>query len=78
MQWAEVGVMVMPCGRSAHLEAGYFVGARKPLLIILSDAEPELMYKMGTICAHLDEAKSYLEIISRRFRDKILPLAHEK
>ncbi len=24
MQWADGGVLVMPCGRSAHLEAGYF------------------------------------------------------
>lgn len=49
MQWAEVGVLLLPCGRSAHLEAGYFVGARKPLFILLSgENEPELMYKMAT------------------------------
>lgn len=48
MQWAEACVLVMPCGRSPHLEAGYFVGAGKPLLILLSDGEPELMYKMAT------------------------------
>lgn len=48
MRWAEACVLVMPCGRSAHLEAGYFVGAGKPLLILLSgDCEPELMYKMA-------------------------------
>jgi hypothetical protein len=42
----------MPCGRSAHLEAGYFVGAGKPLYIVIYDpCEPELMYKMATqIC----------------------------
>lgn len=48
MKWAGVGVLVMPCGRSAHLEAGYFVGAGKPLYILLSDGEPELMYAMAT------------------------------
>lgn len=48
MQWAEACVLVMPCGRSAHLEAGYFVGAGKPLFILLSEAEPELMYKMAS------------------------------
>ncbi len=47
MQWADVCVLVMPCGRSAHLEAGWFVGAGKPLLILASKAEPELMYKMA-------------------------------
>lgn len=47
MEWAEACVLVMPCGRSAHLEAGYFVGAEKPLLILASKSEPELMYKMA-------------------------------
>ncbi len=48
MKWADACVMVMPCGRSAHLEAGYFVGARKPLVILQVDqAEPDLMYAMA-------------------------------
>lgn len=56
MKWADAGVLVMPCGRSAHLEAGYFVGAGKPLHILLSDGEPELMYKMATgIHTNLEE-----------------------
>lgn len=46
---ADACVMVMPCGRSAHIEAGYFVGAGKPLYILqVEAAEPELMYKMAT------------------------------
>jgi len=46
---ADACVMVMPCGRSAHIEAGYFVGAGKKLVILLADSgEPELMYKMAT------------------------------
>lgn len=48
MKWAQAGVLVLPCGRSAHLEAGYFVGAGKPLFILLRDGEPELMYAMAT------------------------------
>jgi hypothetical protein len=49
MQWADTGVLLMPSGRSAHLEAGYFNGARKPLHILLGDEqEPELMYLMAT------------------------------
>ncbi len=51
MRWAEAGVLLLPSGRSAHLEAGYFVGALKPLYIIIPPAhriEPELMYKMAT------------------------------
>lgn len=50
---AHAGVLVLPCGRSAHLEAGYFIGANKPLHILLSEGEPELMYKMAS-GLHLD------------------------
>lgn len=65
MQWADACVMVMPCGRSAHIESGYFVGAKKPLIILLSQAEPELMYKMATrICVNLDEVCSVFALES--------------
>lgn len=48
MLWADACVLVLPCGRSAHIEAGYFVGAKKPLLILLGgEVVPELMYKMA-------------------------------
>lgn len=48
MEWADVCVLVLPCGRSAHLEAGWFVGAGKQLYILTKDGEePELMYKMA-------------------------------
>jgi len=43
--------LVMPCGRSAHLGAGYFSGAGKWLIILLSDGEPELMYNMADYIA---------------------------
>lgn len=57
MEWADAGVLLLPCGRSAHLEAGWMVGAGKPVLIVLDDEEfpapggsnPELMYKMATV-----------------------------
>jgi hypothetical protein len=56
METASAGVLILPAGRSAHLEAGYFVGAKKPLFILLSDGEPELMYKMVTgICTTIEE-----------------------
>lgn len=48
MQWADACVLVLPCGRSAHIEAGWFVGCGKPLLILLDGTyEPELMYLMA-------------------------------
>ena len=48
MNWADAFVLVMPCGRSAHLELGWAVGAGKPTAILLADGEPELMYEMVT------------------------------
>ena len=61
MLWAEACVLVMPCGRSSHLEAGYFVGAGKPLIILLCDGEPELMYKMATaLCTTVEDVKKAL------------------
>ena len=47
MEWADAFVLLMPCGRSAHLEAGWAIGAGKPTAILLSAGEPELMYKMA-------------------------------
>ncbi len=40
-------VLVLPCGRSAHLELGWAVGHGKKTIVLLDDqSEPELMYKM--------------------------------
>jgi hypothetical protein len=41
-------VLVLPCGRSAHLELGWAVGAGKRTIVLLDDpmSEPELMYLM--------------------------------
>jgi nucleoside 2-deoxyribosyltransferase len=47
LESADACVLVMPCGRSAHLEAGYAIGAGKPTAILVTDGEPELMYKMA-------------------------------
>lgn len=57
MHWADACVLVLPCNRSAHLEAGWFVGAGRPLFILLAPEEfrpnaghsvAELMYRMAT------------------------------
>ena len=48
MQWADTCVLILPCGRSAHLEAGYFNGASKRLIIYIPEPiEPDLMYLMA-------------------------------
>lgn len=48
MEWADTCLLVLPCGRSAHLELGWFVGQGKQTVILLGDemVTPELMYRM--------------------------------
>ena len=52
MEWADTCVLLLPCGRSAHLEAGWFCGRGKRCLILTKDGEdPELMALLATdIC----------------------------
>ena len=47
MEKADAFVLVLPCGKSAHLELGWAVGAGKHTAILLEDPiQPELMYRM--------------------------------
>jgi hypothetical protein len=40
-------VLVLPCGRSAHLELGWAAGAGKVTVALLAEGEPELMLAMA-------------------------------
>ncbi len=46
LDWANMVVMVMPCGRSSHMEAGYAVGSGKRLFILgeFQKGEFDVMY----------------------------------
>ncbi len=47
MSGADVCVLVLPCGRSAHTEAGWMAGAGKRVIAFIPEFdEPELMYKL--------------------------------
>ena len=47
LEWASVCVLLLPCGRSAHTEAGWMAGAGKRVLALIPEkSEPELMYKL--------------------------------
>jgi NTP pyrophosphatase (non-canonical NTP hydrolase) len=52
LDWCDTCVLVLPCGRSAHLEAGYAAGRGKLTLFYLhpDKFEPELMYLLGQGC----------------------------
>lgn len=49
LDWCDTCVMMLPCGKSAHLEAGYAIGQGKPTVFYLRPErfEPELMYLLG-------------------------------
>jgi hypothetical protein len=59
---ADTFVLVLPCGRSAHLELGWAVGAGKRTAILLDDpCTPELMYKMvDRVSTGLDDLVGWL------------------
>lgn len=46
----DIAVMVMKCGRSAHLELGYVIGQGKPGFILFDStpARVDIMYKFAT------------------------------
>ncbi|MGB1214629.1 MAG: hypothetical protein ACPG4X_14790 [Pikeienuella sp.] len=61
MHWCDTCVLVMPCGRSAHLELGWCAGAGKRTMILLENGEPELMYLIADdIVTSMDEMRRVL------------------
>lgn len=55
IKWCDALVMVQPCGRSAALELGYAAGMGKETVILLREGEPELMFKVATLCCSMEE-----------------------
>lgn len=57
LNWADTCVLVLPCGRSAHTEAGWMAGAEKRVIAYIPEKqEPELMYKLfDSVCGTLEE-----------------------
>ena len=67
LDWCDAGVLVLPCGRSAHLEAGYLAGCGKPVCTLaLEPIEPELMALLlgpaKNICTTMDELFDWLDV----------------
>lgn len=57
---ADCGVLLLPCGRSAHLEVGYLAGRGVPVFTVVQEpVEPELMQLLlgppCHICTNFDE-----------------------
>lgn len=64
LEWSDTCVLVLPCGRSAHIEAGYAAGQGKDVFFLLhpDKFEPELMYLLGTAASDsLDEIIQWMK-----------------
>ena len=57
LEWADTCVLILPCGRSAHTEAGWCKGrGMKTIVYIPEMQEPELMYKLfDAVTGTMDE-----------------------
>jgi hypothetical protein len=63
LHWCDACVLVLPCGRSAHLEAGWAAGAGKFTVGLIADGEPDLMWKMlDRLCTAVDEVVQALNV----------------
>lgn len=62
LRWCEACVLVLPCGRSAHLELGWAAGAGKRTIVYAPELpEPELMYLLtGGIALTMKEVLDWL------------------
>lgn len=65
MESSDVCILLTPCGRSAHIEAGYMIGRGKPVIVFAIAGEgwePELMYLLAPkIVSTKTELYYYLE-----------------
>lgn len=73
MQLADVGILLLPSGRSAHLEIGWMAGAGKYTMVRTQDGqEPELMAKLcDRICISDEEVLATLSKFDMKYaRDR--------
>lgn len=63
LNWADTCLLVLPCGRSAHTEAGWMKGSGKRTIVYIPEMqEPELMYKLfDLISGDMEEVLEFLE-----------------
>lgn len=67
LDWSDVCVLLLPCGRSAHLEAGYAKGQGKGLIILseLNPGEWDVMYGFADYVLNIKDPKHLLGALYR-------------
>jgi hypothetical protein len=62
---SQAGLLILPAGKSCHIEFGYLVGQGKPGLVLFDTFVPDrydVMYRFAhTICRDLDQVKEALK-----------------
>mgnify|MGYP001602940344 FL=1 len=70
LQAADLVVLVLPCGRSAHLELGWAIGAGKASIALLDGGEPELMYRLvNRLALSVEEVVEWAEVFQAETED---------
>ena len=64
MEWADACVLVLPSGRSSHLEAGWMAGRGKPVCVFAPEpVEPDLMVKLcDEVAVNYTELRDVLDL----------------
>jgi len=64
LDWADCVIMIMPCGRSSHLEGGYAVGKGKKLYIVgdFPKGEFDVMYGLANGLHKWDDFWHFVDI----------------
>jgi len=67
LDWAEVCVLIIPSGRSAHLEAGYAKGQGKKLYILggFIKGQFDVMYNFADGLYRWEEFDQFLEVLKK-------------
>lgn len=67
MRGAQVGVLVLPCGASAHTEAGWLQASNRPVFVLMEEkVEAELMYRIFRgVCSDIPELLRELEAMEK-------------
>lgn len=65
LDWADTVVMLMPCGKSSHLEAGYAVGQGKRLFIygFFPKGEFDVMYGFADGLFRTEELDNLIRVL---------------
>lgn len=80
LDMCDIGILIMPCGKSGHMELGYLIGSGKQAYVLF-DEEParyDIMYRFATgVAMNLEELITQLELKSVKTKQVQATRRHE-